>query len=135
MTPTRILIVDDNALFIEMAMHVLVAAGYEAQGASGAEEALRCIPVFKPDVILMDIQMPGIDGMALTRQLKADPATRAIVILAYTAFAAKGDDLGLKAAGFDGYIAKPVEVTSLVAQIRFWQEGPASARASHVVWP
>ena len=135
MTPPRILIVDDNALFIEMAMHVLVAAGYSAEGAAGAEEALRRIPVFKPGVILMDIQMPGIDGMALTRQLKADPDTRAIVILAYTAFAAKGDELGLKAAGFDGYIAKPVEVTSLVAQIRFWQEGPASARASHVVWP
>jgi CheY-like chemotaxis protein len=135
MTPTRILIVDDNALFIEMAMHVLVATGYEVQGSAGAAEALRLIPDFKPEVILMDIQMPGTDGIALTRQLKADPATQAIVILAYTAFAAKGDELGLKAAGFDGYIAKPVEVSTLVAQIRFWQEGPASARASHVVWP
>ena len=71
---TRVLVVDDNAMFIEMTRFVLTAAGYQVDVASRASQALLQIPVCKPDVILMDIQMPDTDGIRLTRQLKADPA-------------------------------------------------------------
>ncbi len=135
MTQTRVLVVDDNEMFIEMTKFVLNAAGYLVETASSASQAQLCIPVFQPDVILMDIQMPVMDGMELTRQLKADTKTRQIVIVAFTAHALKGDELGLRAAGFDGYIAKPVDVMTLAAEVRFWLEGPASARGSHFVWP
>ncbi len=135
MNQARVLVVDDNEMFIEMSKFMLTAAGYAVETAPGASQAVVKIPVFLPDVILMDIQMPVIDGMELTRRLKADPATRQIVIIAFTAFALKGDELGLRAAGFDGYIAKPVDVMTLAAEVRFWLEGPSSARASHFVWP
>jgi two-component system, cell cycle response regulator DivK len=132
---TRVLIVDDNEMFIEMAKFVLSRSAYEVDTASDAEQALLQIRRRAPDLILMDIQMPGTDGIELTRMLKADPATRQIRVLAFTAFAAKGDERGLKDAGFDGYIGKPVEVTTLAAEVRFWLEAPASARDSHFVWP
>lgn len=135
MNQARVLVVDDNEMFIEMSKFMLTAAGYAVETAPDASQAVVKIPVFLPDVILMDIQMPVIDGMELTRRLKADPATRQIVIIAFTAFALKGDELGLRAAGFDGYIAKPVDVMTLAAEVRFWLEGPSSARASHFVWP
>ncbi len=135
MDVTRVLVVDDHTIFIEMATFVLEAAGYAVQSAGGAQQALEVIPVFRPDLILMDIQMPDMDGIALTRQLKADPATRSIVILAFTAFAVQGDAAQLQAAGFDGYVAKPVEVMTLAAEVAFWLEAPASARASRFVWP
>ena len=132
---TRVLIVDDNEMFIEMTRFVLTAAAYVIETAEDAAEAMLKIPVFLPDVILMDIQMPVMDGIELTRKLKADPATKHIVIIAFTAYAVKGDELGLKAAGFDGYIGKPVDVMTLAAEVRFWFEGPPSARASQFVWP
>lgn len=135
MNLTRVLVVDDNEMFIEMTKFVLSAAAYVVETASDASLALVQIPVFRPDVILMDIQMPVMDGIELTRRLKADPATQHIVIVAFTAYALKGDELGLRAAGFDGYIAKPVDVMTLAAEVRFWLEGPASARGSRFVWP
>ena len=134
MNQTRVLIVDDNEMFIDMAKFILTAAGYEVRTAGDAIQALAHIPVFLPDLILMDVQMPVMDGMELTRQLKADPATKHIVIVAFTAFALQGDAPKLQAAGFNGYIAKPVDVMALAAQVRFWLEGPASARGSHFVW-
>lgn len=135
MTPTRVLIVDDNPMFIEMASVALAAGGFEVESASDAGRALSQIPVFRPELILMDVQMPGMDGIELTRHLKADPAIRHIVIVAFTAFALKGDSALLQAAGFNGFIAKPVDVMTLGAMVRFWLEGPASARGSHLVWP
>ena len=135
MTLTRVLIVDDNEMFVEMARFVLTAAAYTVEAAAGASEALAVIPGFGPDLILMDVQMPVMDGLQLTRQLKADPATKHIVIVAFTAYALKGDADRLQAAGFDGYIAKPVDLMTLAAEVRFWFEGPESARGSHFVWP
>ena len=135
MSQIRVLIVDDNEMFVEMAKFVLTAAAYEVRTAPDASEALLQIPVFLPDLILMDVQMPVMDGIELTRQLKADPATRSICIVAFTAFALQGDAPKLQAAGFDGYIAKPVDVMTLAAEVRFWLEGPQSARGSHFVWP
>jgi two-component system, cell cycle response regulator DivK len=135
MNQIRVLVVDDNEMFVEMATFVLNKASHLTASANGAEQAMALIPEFKPDLILMDIQMPGTDGMALTSRLKADPGTRHIPVVAFTAYAAKGDEMGLKAAGFDGYIAKPVDVETLAAQVRFWLEGPSSARNSHFLWP
>ncbi len=132
---TRVLVVDDNESFLEMSHFVLRTAAYDVELASSAAQALIKLPNFKPDVILMDIQMPEMDGMELTRRLKADPATEHIVIVAFTAYAANGDEQELRAAGFDGYIGKPVDVMTLAAEVRFWVEAPASARASRFVWP
>ena len=135
MTPTRVLIVDDNPMFIEMATVALSAAGCVVAASAGASQALVQIAALPPDLILMDVQMPDMDGIELTRRLKADPATKHIVIVAFTAYALKGDAPSLQAAGFDGYIGKPLEVATLAAEVRFWLEAPASARASHFVWP
>ena len=135
MNQTRVLIVDDNEMFIEMAKFILTAAAYAVCTAADAKQALVMIPVFVPDLILMDVQMPDMDGIELTRQLKANPETKHIVIVAFTAYALKGDALKLQEAGFNGYIAKPVDVMTLAAEVRFWLEGPASARGSHFVWP
>jgi two-component system, cell cycle response regulator DivK len=135
MSLTRVLIIDDNVMFIEMATFILKAAAYAVESASDAQLALAKIPTFIPELILMDLQMPVMDGIELTRQLKADPATKHIKIVAFTAFALKGDAQKLQAAGFDGYIGKPVDVMTLAAEVRFWLEGPVSARASRFVWP
>lgn len=135
MVKTRVQVVDDNEMFVEMAKFVLLEAGYEVETASDADTAVSKIPAFLPDLILMDIQMPVMDGIELTKKLKADPATRDITVVAFTAYASKGDALGLKAAGFDGYIGKPINVMTLAAEVRFWLEGPDSARSSPFVWP
>jgi CheY-like chemotaxis protein len=132
---TRVLVVDDNEAFIDLAKFVLTAAGNVVDAAPDAASAQSMIPVFMPDVILMDIQMPVIDGIELTKRLKADPSTRHITIIAFTAYAAKGEGQDLKAAGFDGYIGKPVNVATLAAEVAFWLEGPESARRSPFVWP
>jgi two-component system, cell cycle response regulator DivK len=108
-----ILIVDDNVANLKLARVLLQGEGYEVRTAADAEEALRILQTFTPRLILMDIQLPGMDGLALTRQLKADAATKNIVILALTAYAMKGDEDKARAAGCDGYIAKPIDVGSL----------------------
>jgi two-component system, cell cycle response regulator DivK len=88
------------------------------ESTTDATNALFLISNFGPDLILMDIQMPGIDGLELTRQLKAEPSMRHIVVVAFTAFAMKGDEARMRAAGCDGYIAKPFDVTSFAATVR-----------------
>jgi len=109
----RILIVDDNAQNLKLARVVLHAAGYEVQTAIDAEEALETLSVFRPRLILMDIQLPGMDGLELTRRLKADPDRSSIVIIALTAYAMKGDEEKARAAGCDGYITKPIDTDAL----------------------
>ncbi|MDE2565559.1 MAG: response regulator [Burkholderiales bacterium] len=118
MTALRVLIVDDNALNVTLAQTVLESDGIDVASASQATEALEAIPQFRPSLILMDIQLPGMDGLALTRLLKADPATRDIVVVAFTAFAMRGDEFRMREAGCDGYISKPIDVHRLAAQVR-----------------
>jgi CheY-like chemotaxis protein len=108
-----ILIVDDNAQNLKLARVVLANEGFDVQTASNAEDALQLLRTITPRLILMDIQLPGMDGLELTRQLKADPATRAIRVIALTAYAMKGDDEKAFAAGCDGYITKPIDVERL----------------------
>ena len=114
----RVLIVDDNAMNVTIAQVVLNAAGFEVQSAADAHEAVQQVGEFRPELILMDIQLPGVDGLQLTRQLKAEPSTQHIVIVAFTAFAMRGDEEKLRAAGCDGYISKPIDVNKFAAEIR-----------------
>jgi two-component system, cell cycle response regulator DivK len=112
-----ILIVDDNPVNLKLARILLTAEGYEVRTAAAAEEALEVLDAYRPRLILMDIQLPGMDGLELTRRLKGDPRMREVVILAMTAYAMKGDRERVLAAGCDGYIAKPIDTRTLAAEI------------------
>lgn len=108
-----ILIVDDNATNLKLTKVLLIKEGYEVLTASSAEEALRLLEGSQPRLILMDIQLPGMDGLTLTRQLKAAPKTKDIVVVALTAYAMKGDEEKARAAGCDGYVTKPIDTQAL----------------------
>jgi len=110
---TRILIVDDNPTNLKLVTFVVKAQGYEVTTASDADTAVASIREARPTVILMDLQLPGIDGLELTRRLKADPATRAIPIVAVTAYAMKGDHEKALSAGCDDYVTKPIDTRAL----------------------
>lgn len=118
MEKRRVLIIDDNPLNIELASVVLEDAGFLVDGVSDPGEAHDRISRFRPDVVLMDIQLPGSDGLALTRAIKADPATRHIAIAAFTAFAMKGDEARMRDGGCDGYIVKPIDVAVFADQVQ-----------------
>jgi CheY-like chemotaxis protein len=135
MTP-RVLVVDDHALNLELAKFVLEADGMEVACAVDAAQAIPQVSEFAPHLILMDIQMKGIDGLELTRRLKADPTTRHIVVVAFTAYAMKGDEAKFRAAGCDGYVSKPIEVAKFAATVRALLAGGAtSATATGAVAP
>lgn len=114
----RVLVVDDNPTNTKLLTFVLTTRGYEVRSAEHADQALAVLQQFKPELILMDIQLPGMDGLALTRLLKADPATRDILVVAVTAAAMKGDDERAREAGCDGYITKPIDIRGLAEQVR-----------------
>lgn len=123
MTPPRVLIVDDNAMNVDLVSFLLAADAMQVEAAVDAAQAGARIAARQPDLILMDIQLPGTDGLELTRRLKADPATRHIVVVALTAYAMKGDEARMRAAGCDGYIAKPIEVATFASQVRSFLAG------------
>jgi len=112
-----ILVVDDHPANLKLARVVLTAAGYAVETAADAEEALIAVASFHPRLILMDLQMPGMDGFELTRRLKADAASRDIVIVALTAYAMQGDDEKARQAGCDGYIVKPIDPRALPGMV------------------
>ena len=118
MSTPRVLIVDDNLATLELTKFVLDAAGFMVESTSDATNAMLLIAAFKPELILMDIQMPGIDGLVLTRRLRAEASMQHIIVVAFTAFAMKGDEAKMRAAGCDGYIAKPIDVLSFGATVR-----------------
>jgi PAS domain S-box-containing protein len=113
----RILIVDDNAANLKVARLTLECEGFEVRVAADADEAVSVIAEFAPRLVLMDIQLPGIDGLELTRRLKADPATAGLAIVAVTAYAMHTDQERAFAAGCDGYISKPYDPMRLPAQV------------------
>ena len=122
-----LLIVDDNPQNLKLARLLLSAEGYDARTAIDAEHALAVLADFTPKLILMDIQLPGMDGLELTRRLKAKPETQKIVIVALTAYAMKGDEEKARAAGCDGYIAKPIDVRTLPRAVaQYLQAGGAT---------
>jgi two-component system cell cycle response regulator DivK len=113
MARESILIVDDNLVNMKLIRVLLTGEDYEVRTAGDANEALRALTEFHPGLILMDIQLPGIDGLELTRRLKAESATRDIPIIGLTAYAMKGDEARIIAAGCDGYISKPIDTRAL----------------------
>ena len=109
MNAKRILVVDDNAVNLKLFTYLLASKDRDVRTASDAREALDLLQSFRPDLILMDIQLPDIDGLELTRRLRKDPHTHDTTIVAVTAYAMKGDEERARAAGVDGYISKPIE--------------------------
>jgi len=113
MAGEKILIVDDNPTNLKLVAYLMRAKGYDVSTAIDADAAIADIRARRPALILMDVQLPGIDGLELTRRLKADPATRDIIIVAVTAYAMKGDQDKAVAAGCDDYVTKPIDTRAL----------------------
>jgi two-component system cell cycle response regulator len=118
MANETILIVDDNPTNLKLARVILEGEGYDVHTAVDAAEALTFLERTIPRLILMDIQLPDIDGLELTRRLKSDARFGSIVIVALTAYAMKGDREKALAAGCDGYITKPIEVDGFGERLR-----------------
>ena len=113
----KILVVEDNPANMTLAIFLLQRAGHSVLSATTAEAGLTLARDERPDLILMDIQLPGMDGLEATTQLKHDDATRAIPVIALTALAMKGDEERIRAAGCDGYVAKPIRYQEFLATI------------------
>jgi CheY-like chemotaxis protein len=108
-----ILVVDDNDINLELVRDLLEDQGYRVRVAIDANDAIAVLHDFRPRLILMDIQLPGMDGLTLTRMLKANPSMRDIRIVGLTGYAMAGDEERILAAGCDGYLAKPIDTRRL----------------------
>jgi two-component system, cell cycle response regulator DivK len=118
MTGERILVVEDNEKNMKLFRDVLAATGYRTLEATTGIEAVDMASEHTPDLVLMDIQLPDLDGVQALRRLRADARTATIPILALTAQAMRGDRERFLAAGFDGYVSKPVNVRDLIETVR-----------------
>ena len=118
MAGTRILVVEDNRINMELMLYMLKAWGHRVVTAASAAEALALARAEAPQLIISDVQMPGMDGYELARTIKADPQLRHIPLLALTAYAMVGDRERARAAGFDGYFSKPIEPASFMAALQ-----------------
>ena len=114
----RILVVEDQPDGRQIIRDMLASTDYEITEAENGEEALVAIAKQRPDLILMDIQLPVMDGYATTRQIRADPALRSIPIIAVTSYALSGEEQKARAAGCDDYVPKPFSPRELLAKIR-----------------
>jgi CheY-like chemotaxis protein len=113
----RILLVEDNAVNRRLAQFLLKSRGYEVWEVTSAPEAFAALKERQPDLILMDIQLPEVDGLTATRSLKADPATRDIPVVAVTSYAMKGDEAKAFEAGCSGYVTKPIDKTAFLETV------------------
>jgi two-component system cell cycle response regulator DivK len=113
----KILVVEDNATNLKLAVLLLETAGHTVISAADAEVGLTMARDEQPELILMDIQLPGMDGLEATALLKKDPVTQHIPVIALTALAMKGDEERIRAAGCDGYIAKPMRYQEFLAAV------------------
>jgi two-component system cell cycle response regulator DivK len=113
----KVLIIEDNAANMTLATFLLQSAGHSVLSATDAETGLTLARAQQPDLVLMDIQLPGMDGLEATALLKTDASTRDIPVIALTALAMKGDEERIRAAGCDGYIAKPLAYKDFLATI------------------
>jgi two-component system cell cycle response regulator DivK len=124
----KVLVVEDNPANMSLATFLLESAGHTVYAGVTAEAGLTIARLEQPDLILMDIQLPGMDGLQATTLLKNDPATSAIPVVALTALAMKGDEERIRAAGCDGYIAKPMHyrnfLSIVTAQLTPMSESP-----------
>lgn len=117
MAQTSVLIIDDNEMNQQLLSYLLGAAGFEVHQADDAAQAIAMMQTLRPRLILMDLQLPGMGGLELTRRIKADPAHRGATIVAVTAYAMKGDEQKALEAGCDGYVAKPIQTASFVRTV------------------
>lgn len=124
----RVLVVDDNAMNLELATDLLESAGLDVLQATRAPEGINLAKTSKPDLILMDIGLPGMDGYTAVRTLKADVATRAIPTVALTAFAMDADKERAIEAGFDGFITKPIQTRAFVSEVLRFIEAPEESK-------
>jgi two-component system cell cycle response regulator DivK len=113
----RLLVIEDNADNMLLMEVLLQSAGYTVLAATDAETGLTMARDEQPDLILMDIQLPGMDGLRAIGLLKADAATRSIPVIALTALAMKGDEERIRAAGSDGYVSKPIRYQEFLATV------------------
>ncbi len=113
----RILVIEDNPTNLELISYLLKAFGHETLAATDGEKGLEVVRREMPDLIICDIQLPNMNGYEVARRLKADPALRAIPLVAVTAMAMVGDRDRVLAAGFDGYIPKPIAPETFVGQV------------------
>src|SRR6478752_3203977 len=124
-----ILIVDDTPVNLKLTRILLVNEGYTVLPAASAEEALELLRSYHPRLILADIQLPGIDGLEMTRRIKLDERPKDIAVVALTAFAMKGDEQKAVDAGCDGYITKPIDTRTLGERIRRYLDARPPAAA------
>ena len=117
MTRRRVLVVEDNLLNMELVSDLLEAAGYEVLQAGTGEQAIEIARAEGPDVVLMDIDLPGMNGLEAAKVLKADDRTRDIPVAALTAFAMSGDEQRAKEAGCVGYLTKPIDTRRFADQV------------------
>jgi two-component system, cell cycle response regulator DivK len=120
-----ILIVDDNEMNLKLLSWLLEKNGYEVHVATDATTARATVRAVRPQLVLMDIQLPDIDGLQLTREFKADPELRHIPVVAVTSYAMKGDRQRSLDAGCDGYITKPIDTSQFPSEIRKFLRNPA----------
>ena len=113
----KILVVDDDARNLRLAVTALEHAGHEVLSAEGGAEAIEAALAHVPDLVLMDVQMPGMDGVSALRRLRAETRTAALKVVALTALAMKGDAERLLAEGFDGYLEKPIRYKEFLASV------------------
>jgi two-component system cell cycle response regulator DivK len=125
MTGERILVVEDNEKNMKLFRDVLSATGYRTLEATTGGAAVELATEHAPDLVLMDIQMPDVDGVEALRRLRADERTAAIPVLAVTAQAMQGDREHFLAEGFDGYLSKPLNIRELIGTVRQHCDGRA----------
>ncbi|OMH32681.1 response regulator [Motiliproteus sp. MSK22-1] len=118
-----ILIIEDEPRNMKLVRDALVLTGYKTEEAYNGEEGVKLAKACNPVLILMDLQMPVMDGLEATQKLKADPATLNIPIIALTALAMKGDEERVRAAGCDGYLSKPIRLSELKELVRQFLDG------------
>ncbi len=119
----KILVVDDDARNLRLAVSVLEQAGYEVLFAEDGAEGVEAALAHAPELVLMDMQMPGMDGVSALRRLRAEPRTAALTVVALTAFAMKGDRERLLQEGFDGYLEKPIRYKEFLASVAALLQG------------
>lgn len=115
---SRVVVVEDNAANRKLVRVILEAAGHEVIEAEDAESGIEAVRAHRPDLVLMDVQLPGLDGLEATRRLRADAVTRDIPVVCLTALAMKGDEERILEGGCDGYIPKPIRHRPLLDQLR-----------------
>jgi len=127
MSVPRILVVEDNPLNLKLVRDVLQVTGYEVLEATSGEDGVELARHGAPDLVLLDLQLPGIDGMEVLRLLRGDARTAAIPVVAVTAFAMRADRERAGREGFDGYLTKPISIRELPAQVNRFIRGPTDA--------